>query len=116
MNIAEGLLGLFIGLQVYSAFILPYCYGITEDIEDYSPKVLYIAATAMLLFFFSFSISIWPIWGWKTFPMLIVMFFGYISSSAFLPGNFIGALASIFIFVACIYSHLYIKHDGKWHH
>lgn len=39
---------------MYAVFILPYVYGITEEIEDYSPKVLYIAALAMFIFFFSY--------------------------------------------------------------
>lgn len=100
---------------MYAAIVVPYVYGIEEEIEEYSPKVLYIAATVLLLFFFSFVIAIWPVWGWKTVPMLFVMFFGYISSSAFLPGRLVGGVASIAIFLATVYSHVYIEHDGKWH-
>jgi hypothetical protein len=59
--------------------------------------------------------AVWPVYGWKTIPIIFVIFFGYCSTASFLPGKYIGGIASILIFIGLFHTHHYIDHDGKWH-
>ena len=60
-------------------------------------------------------VGLWPIWGWLTPFILVVLFMGYTMTLGFLPGGFIGTLISwLLIFAASATSH-YIPHSGEWH-
>lgn len=65
--------------------------------------------------FFSLIIAVWPVWGFLTIPMIIGMFFGYINTSQFLPGNHIGSVLFALIFVVGLASGYFIEHGGYLH-
>lgn len=71
------------------------------------------------IFFINFQfrliIAVWPVWGFLTIPMLLGMFFGYINSAAFLPGNLLGSILFALIFVGALFSTYIIQHEGYLH-
>jgi len=76
-----------IALTFYSAFILPYVLKITEDVETYNPRIIHLGAFSGFLSFVTLLIAIWPVWGWLSFPMMFVLFLGFLNTAHFLPNH-----------------------------
>jgi len=60
-------------------------------------------------------IGVWPVYGFLTIPMILGMFFGYINTASFLPGNHIGSVLFALIFLVGIGSGFIIEHEGFLH-
>eukprot|EP00825_Cyclidium_porcatum_P031419 TRINITY_DN3328_c0_g1_i2.p1 TRINITY_DN3328_c0_g1~~TRINITY_DN3328_c0_g1_i2.p1 ORF type:complete len:210 (+),score=31.39 TRINITY_DN3328_c0_g1_i2:161-790(+) len=102
-------------IAIYIVVVLPYILKIKEDIEVYNPKVIYIATISGLISFISLIITVWPVFGWYSILLVIVMFVGYVNTNNFLPGNNLGSLLFCMIFVGSFFTHLIIEHDGYLH-
>ena len=113
-EIAEIGVLLNICLMFYMTIYLPYVAGITEEYETYCPKIVPTLTFSGLVVFFSFMISVWPIWGILTPIYLIIMFMGYSMSLIFLPSGFLGVLLFWVFFIASFYVAHTLPHDPVW--
>lgn len=74
---------------IFACFILPYGYGI-ENVEDYNPKLIPTATAFGFVGVLTLIISMWPIWGYTTLLIFILMWKGFFAIGAFLPKGIIG--------------------------
>lgn len=102
-------------VAIYVAIVMPYFLKIKEDVETYNPRVIYIASISGFISFFSLIITVWPIFGWYSVPLVFLMFIGYINTNHFLPNNSIGSLLFCLIFLGAFFTHLIIEHEGYLH-
>ena len=48
------------------------------------------------IYVISLLISIWPVWGWLSFPMIFTMFLGFLNTGHFLPNH---QISNIFLYI-----------------
>ena len=96
----------------YLAIYLPFIAGIEEDWETYCPSIIPVMSVSGLATAVLTLVALWPVWGWLTPLILIVLFMGYTMVLTLMPSGFIGTLLSwLLIFAASATSH-YIPHEG----
>lgn len=62
-----------------------------------------------------YTLAVWPVWGFKTLILELVLFLGFVNSAQFLPSGLIGALLLFGIFFSSLFSPYYIPHQGWLH-
>ncbi len=75
-----------LGLVFYLAVFLPCCKG--AKVDDYNvthPEHIKAVLVLTLITFVSFSISIWPIWGWISLGIAGSVFMGTVMLANFVP-------------------------------
>ena len=120
MNIGLVGIGMLGIIMLYLTFYLPYIARSSVEWEVSDPNLIPTATIIAVATFFSVGIAIWPLWSFLTFPMLGVIFMGFINTSHFLPpgyyGNYywisIGGICMFGIFILALLSPLWIKGEG----
>lgn len=105
------LFGIFVTLVVYAAFLLPG----TEEVEVTAPSLIPIASAVGCLCFLTSLIAFWPVWGWYTPVILVVLQVGYLMLGSFLPKSSWGSLMTALVFVAALCATWLIPHEGLLH-
>ena len=99
--------------MIYIVIILPIFYRV-DDINDSDSKVLPASVVVSLIIFVTAVLALLPVYGWKTIPILIVLFTGFSMSLHFMPKGHLGTLVFfILLFTTSATSHL-IPHNGEW--
>ncbi len=107
--------GVSMALLLYMSFYLPYVARIQTDPEEYSPAAVPITTLGIILCFLTSIMAFWPVWGWYTFPLIVVIATGLYDVHHFLPGNFVGMVLQLAVGVFAVMSPQWISHAGKWH-
>jgi hypothetical protein len=101
-------------LMVFSTFIMPRIAG-TSDIEEYNPKLVPIGAAVGFISVISLIIAIWPVWGWWSLLIFIVLWKGFFGLSVFLPPGDLGNALFLLINAGSVLSFYIIEHEGYFH-
>lgn len=101
-------------LMVFSTFIMPRIAG-TSDIEEYNPKLIPIGAAVGFISVISLLIAIWPVWGWWSLLIFIVLWKGFFGLSVFLPPGDLGNALFLLINAGSVLSFYMIEHEGYFH-
>lgn len=101
-------------LMVFSTFIMPRIAG-TSDIEEYNPKLVPIGAAVGFISVISLIIAIWPVWGWWSLLIFIVLWKGFFGLSVFLPPGDFGNALFLLINAGSVLSFYIIEHEGYFH-
>jgi hypothetical protein len=101
-------------LMVFSTFIMPRIAG-TSDIEEYNPKLIPIGAAVGFISVISLIIAIWPVWGWWSLLIFIVLWKGFFGLSVFLPPGDLGNALFLLINAGSVLSFYIIEHEGYFH-
>lgn len=101
-------------LMVFSTFIMPRIAG-TSDIEEYNPKLIPIGAAVGFISVISLIIAIWPVWGWWSLLIFIVLWKGFFGLSVFLPPGDLGNALFLLINAGSVLSFYMIEHEGYFH-
>lgn len=55
------------------------------DLSTYAPRVVPVGAVAGVSTFIFFTIALWPVWGWVTLPIMIILSFAACLGPNLLP-------------------------------
>ena len=103
--------GIFASMTLYALFGLPR----DEDIEVVAPRLIPTATAIGFTTFMSALIAFWPVWGWYTPLMLVVMLMGYLMSGQVMPGGSAGTVLFMLVFLLAVLSGYVIPHEGLLH-
>lgn len=111
LSIALVAFGVFISMTLYAAFVMANF----EDVEVVAPRFIPITSMAGFISYNSIMIAMWPVWGWFTFPILFVMFMGYVTAGSFMPKGKIGSIGYLVLVFGSGLSSNFIAHQGLLH-
>lgn len=101
-------------LTIYISFVLPHVYKV-DNVEDYNPKLIKVAAVFGVMAIICLLIAIWPVWGWTSFVIFFLLWKGFFEVSTFLPGGDLGGILFIGVNVLAVLSYKIIEHEGYFH-
>ena len=97
----------------YLTLYLPIVRGIHDWEEKYPNIIPFLSLVGVGVFVSSF-LAFFPIWGFLTIPIIVVIFMGYSMWMAFLPGGYLGAFcALLLLFLMSATSH-FIPHESNY--
>jgi len=102
-------------LLLYMSVYLPYIVRIREESEEHSPQVVPLLTLFLLITFLTSIMGLWPVWGWFTVPIIVVIATGVWKVHHFLPSNAVGMIIHFAIMFAAFASPKWINHTGHWH-
>ncbi|CAI2377392.1 unnamed protein product [Moneuplotes crassus] len=106
-------LTIYLVMVVYLTLFLPIFRGI-ENWEEVYPNVIPFLSIVGVVTFFSSFLAFFPIWGFLTVPIILVIFMGYSMSLTFLPGGYFGTLLALLLLFGMSATSHYIPHEGHW--
>eukprot|EP00744_Colponema_vietnamica_P006835 GILI01009901.1.p1 GENE.GILI01009901.1~~GILI01009901.1.p1 ORF type:complete len:208 (+),score=42.28 GILI01009901.1:41-625(+) len=107
--------GVNIAITFYLSVYLPYIAKVTQEWDEYCPRVIPTATIVGCSAFVLFLFGLWPVWGWLTILILFSLFMGFLMSAHFLPDGFLGSLSMAIIFFGASFTSHVIPHEGLWH-
>ena len=105
------LFGGFLGMVTYAT----YLFQVNQDPDVVAPNLIPAAALTTCALFFTATAAFWPIWGWYTPGILVVLAMGFLMAGTLLPNSFIGLFATVSLFFLGIFSSRFIAHEGELH-
>ena len=106
---------IYIVIISYLILFLPIFRGI-HNWEEVYPNIIPIMSVIAVIMFVSWFFALFPVWGFLTIVIIVVIFMGFSMSLTFLPGGYIGTLLAIILMVAMSATSHYIPHPGLWHY
>jgi hypothetical protein len=101
-------------LTVFISFVLPLVYKI-ENVEEYNPRLIPIATVFGVVAVISLLVAIWPVWGYSSLLIFVLLFKGFFEVSVFLPGGNLGSVLFIMANALAVFSYKIIDHEGYLH-
>lgn len=101
-------------LTLFISFVLPHVYKI-ENVEDYNPRLIPIATVFGVVAIICLLIAIWPVWGYTSLLVFVLLWKGFFEVSAFLPGGDLGGILFVLVNVLAVFSYKVIEHEGYLH-
>ena len=105
------LFGLFSSLLIYASFGVPA--GV--EIEDAVPYIIPTMTVIGVACFITSHAAFWPVWGWWTPPIILLILNGYLNAAHFTPKNSLGSIVFIAYVVIGLLSWRVIPHAGHLH-
>lgn len=103
--------GLFASMTLYAVFGLPQ----DEEIEVVAPRLVPTATAVAFTTFLTALIAFWPVWGWYTPLIMLVLLMGMLMSGQLMPSGTPGSVLFLLLFVLAMLSGYAIPHEGLLH-
>lgn len=79
------------------------------------PNIIPIMTVLSVVMFITATLAFWPVWGWFTWPIMIMILNGYLNAIHLVPNNYLGSIVFIGYMVVGITSWRFIPHSGHLH-
>lgn len=106
---------IYVVMIAYLTLFLPIFQGIHNWEERFPNIIPFLSCVGVALFISSF-LAFFPVWGFLTIPIVIVIFMGFSMWLTFLPGGYLGTLLALVLMIAISATSHYIPHEGQWHY
>lgn len=103
--------GLFASMTLYAVFGLPH----DEEVEVVAPRLVPTATAVAFTTFLTAMIAFWPVWGWFTPAILLILLMGTLMSGQFMPSGSVGSVLFLLMLVLAMLSGYAIPHEGLLH-
>lgn len=85
------------------------------EIAEFSPNAQPIITVSFLISFITGIMSLWPVWGWYTVPLFIIILGAIHDTRLFVPNGTPEIIMMAFCSALACLSPYWIKHEGHWH-